>query len=383
LRFRRFIHRERREVGFASSKLRKKRMAAADLTSTARNAERGPFHDIVVIGASAGGLEGLRGLVAELPRDFPAAIFIVWHISPDSPGVLPEILSRSGELPAFNASHKEPILPGRIYVAPPDFHLVVENGYVCTTRGPRENRFRPAVDPLFRSAAAVYGPRVVGVILSGGLDDGTAGLWAVKQRGGVAVVQHPEDALVPSMPQSALNSVPVDYCVPLSEMASLLVKLANTPVSSSVREEGTATMSDALEVEVSIARDDNAIESGALELGELSPFACPECHGMLRELKEGDRLRYRCYTGHAYSAQSLLSEATQAIEDYLWIAIRGIEESVLLLRHLAHHMLDQGHTDEAAAFLKKAEEAHRRSSLVRQAALQHEKLPNSPEPPDI
>lgn len=335
-----------------------------------------PTHDIIVIGASAGGLEALRALVEELPHDFPAAILVVWHISPDSPGILPDILSRAGELPAINATNLEAIVPDRIYIAPPDHHLLVEKGFLRITKGPRENHFRPSADPLFRAAAAVYGPRVVGVILSGGLDDGTAGLWAVKQQGGIAVVQHPHDTLVSSMPQNALDHVPVDYCVPLSELAALLVRLATTPVP----EEGAVAMSNALEIEVGIAREDNAIDSGVLELGEMSPFACPECHGMLRELKEGDRVRYRCYTGHAYSAQSLLSKATEAIEDYLWIAIQGIEESALLLRHLAHHLMDSGRQEEAEAYLAEAEEAHRRSFLVRQAAQQHEKLPHDADP---
>ncbi len=156
--------------------------------------------NIIVIGASAGGFEALKKLVAGLPTDFSASIFVVWHMSPDVRGVLPQVLNRSKTVFAANAADGEAIEPNRIYVAPPDRHLLVERGIVRVKRGPKENRFRPAVDPLFRSAAYAYGTRVIGVVLSGALDDGTAGLWTIKQRGGLAVVQDPFDAEVPSMP---------------------------------------------------------------------------------------------------------------------------------------------------------------------------------------
>lgn len=189
-----------------------------------------PGKEIVVVGASAGGLEAMKELVGKLPRNFPASVFIVWHTAPDAPGVLPKILAAAGgELPVANARNCEQIQPGRIYVAPPDHHLLIERGFVLLSRGPKENRFRPAVDPLFRSAAQAYGPRVAGVILSGGLDDGTAGLLAVKQQGGTAIVQDPAEALYPSMPQSAMKHVAVDYCLPAAAIASLLVRLTSTP----------------------------------------------------------------------------------------------------------------------------------------------------------
>src|SRR3712207_6221044 len=180
--------------------------------------------DIIVIGTSSGGIEALKELVSALPRDLKAAVFVVLHVAPYSLGILPEILSREGTLPAANAADWEQIEPGRIYVAPPDHHLLLDAaGYVRVTRGPRENRFRPAVDTLFRSAAHAFGPRVVGVILTGWLDDGTAGLWAVKERGGTAVVQHPEEAFAPAMPLNAIKHVEVDHIVPLREIAPLLL----------------------------------------------------------------------------------------------------------------------------------------------------------------
>lgn len=322
-----------------------------------------PNKDIVVIGTSMGGIEALKVLVSSLPPDFRAATFIVLHTSPESPGVLPGILNRAGPLPASNATDLEPVVPGRIYVAPPDRHLLVERDLMRITHGPKENRFRPAIDPLFRSAAQAYGPRVIGVILTGLLDDGAAGLWAVKQRGGTAVVQDPRDALAPSMPRSALSHVEVDYCVPLTEIASLLSYLTSTPAEA----EGEYPVPEEMKIEVSIAEEDNALEAGVLKMGSPSIFTCPECHGALLEISEGDRSRFRCHTGHAFSHESLLAELNGRIEDTLWIAIRTIQESALLMQHLAEHLNAQRHNEAAAVLASAACEAKQRADLVRQA----------------
>lgn len=328
--------------------------------------------EIVVIGASAGGIEALRTLAAGLPKDFPASVFVVLHTSPHAPGLLGDILNRAGTLPAANAVDGERIQPGRIYVAPPDFHLLVEPGVVRVTRGPKENRFRPAVDPLFRSAAQVYGPRVVGVILTGGLDDGTSGLWAIKQLGGTAIVQDPHDALIPSMPLSAMNQVKVDYCLPATEIAPLLARLTIAPAE----EEGAYGMPDEMNIEIKIAKEDRPLDSGIRKLGAPSIFTCPDCHGTLLQLEEGGRVRFRCHTGHAFSANSLLAEITEGIENSLWSTIRSIDEGVMLMRHMAEHIRAAGNGDPATAeqFLKKAEEADRRSNVVRQAVFEHENL---------
>jgi Chemotaxis response regulator containing a CheY-like receiver domain and a methylesterase domain len=187
-------------------------------------------HDIIVIGASMGGIETLSNLVAQFPEDLPAAIFIVVHIAPNGPGVLAQILDRTGPLTAKLAENGESIRHGRIYVAPPDHHLLVKQGFIRVTRGPRENRSRPAIDPLFRSAAVAYGSRVIGVILTGFQNDGTAGLITIKRCGGVAVVQEPKDALALDMPQSALDSVEVDHCLAVSGMGAVLDRLAREPV---------------------------------------------------------------------------------------------------------------------------------------------------------
>ena len=228
--------------------------------------------DIVVVGASAGGIEALRVLVGRLPADLPASLFVVVHTSPEAPSMLADILDRSGKLPALTPNDGEHIRRGTIYVAPPDRHLLVEPNVMRVTRGPKENRFRPAIDPLFRSAAQTYGPRVVGVILTGYLDDGTAGLWTVKQLGGTAIVQDPADALVPFMPLNAITHVKVDYSLPLEEIAPLLVRLT----TEAAEEEGAFQVPKEVEIEVNIAKEQKAIDAGVLQLGGPSNYACPE-----------------------------------------------------------------------------------------------------------
>jgi two-component system chemotaxis response regulator CheB len=328
--------------------------------------------NIIVIGASAGGFEALKSLADDLPKDLQASIFIVWHMSPDVRGVLPQVLNRAGTINAAHAYDNEPIKPNRIYVAPPDYHLLVERGRVRVTRGPKENRFRPAVDPLFRSAAYAYGSRVIGVILSGALDDGTSGLWTIKHRGGVAIVQDPSDAEVPSMPESALREVKVDYRVPVAEMADLLNRLSKEEVT----ENAEVIMEDdeKTKIEIRIAAEESAFESGFMKFGNFTPYTCPECHGVLSALKEGDRTRFRCHTGHAYSADSLLTTVTENIEDSLYDAIRGVEESIMLLNHIGDHYAEENQPKLAALYFKKAKEAEARVQLVRQTVLSHEQL---------
>ena len=328
-----------------------------------------PGRDIVVVGASAGGVEALRALVGGLPADFPGSVFVVMHTAPDSPGVLAQILDRSGPLPAANATNREVIRRGHVYVAPPDVHMLVEPGHVRLTHGPKENRFRPAIDPLFRSAAQVFGPRVVGVVLTGGLDDGTSGLLAIKRLGGVAVVQDPEEAFMPSMPLSALAQVEVDYTLKVAEMPPVLARLTSTTVA----EQGGYEVPEEVEIEVKIAMENNALESGVGKLGSPSIFTCPECHGTLLQLKENGRARFRCHTGHAFSADSLLSQLTESVEETLWSAIRSIDESAMLMRHMAEHV-SESDGGPSERFLEKARDAERRSALVRRAVFDHEHL---------
>lgn len=324
-----------------------------------------PTEQIICIGASAGGIEALRTLVAGLPADFGAPVVVVLHTSPDSPGILGSILNRAGALPAATVVDGERIQPGRIYVAPADYHLLVEPGIVRLTRGPKENRFRPAIDPLFRSAASVYGPVAVGVILSGSLDDGTAGLRAIKQLGGTAIVQDPEEALFSSMPRSALEHVSVDYCLPVAEIARVLTQLASArAVDEEVRE-----MPHEIDIENRIAGEEDAIEVGVTKLGDPSSYACPECHGVLLQLKDENPLRFRCHTGHAYSARSLLAEITDKMEETLWSAIRSFEEGALLMRLMAGHSRGSAKEEAPEDLLLRARETKRRAELLKQAAM--------------
>jgi two-component system chemotaxis response regulator CheB len=316
---------------------------------------------LVVIGTSAGGIEALRELVSKLPADFPAAIGVVLHTSPQSPGILHDILTRSGPLPAISPNDGEQLKGGRIYVAPPDFHMLIEPGRLRIAKGPKENRFRPAIDPFFRSAAQVYGPNAIGVVLTGNLDDGAAGLWAVKQLGGVTIVQDPFDALYPGMPQSALAYVNADYVLPLSEIPALLVRLTAQPVRAAEFE-----VPDPMEVEVKIAKQEDPLKAGVQQLGQPSSFACPECHGVLLQLKEGSRIRFRCHTGHAYSAESLLADIRDQIEVQLWNAIRAMQEGDLMMRAMAAHVDAVHDSPESETLLERAEELQRQADTLRQ-----------------
>ena len=313
--------------------------------------------NIVVIGCSVGGVEALQQLMLRLPKDFPASVFVVLHLAPQSTSVLPEILRRAGPLPAVHPRDGEPIRTGRIYIAPPDNHLVLEDGHVRLTRGPKENRHRPAVDPLFRSAARWYGPRAIGVVLTGSLDDGTAGLLAIKKSGGVAIVQDPQEAVAPSMPQSALDIVSVDYVATIEEISQLLQQLVIVEVSSN-----GAGQAHVLKKETEFAElDMHAIEDENRP-GVPSPFGCPECGGVLWELKEKEMLRFRCRVGHAYTADSLTVEQSVGVEGALWAAMRALEEGASLARRMAekaargnHPHLEGRYRDRAQAKKDQAE----------------------------
>ena len=327
--------------------------------------------DLVVIGASDGGVEALRKLVHELPADLAATIMVVLHTGPSSPNVLDRVLERAGPLRASIAEDGEAPRRGHIYVAPADRHLLLDEAErLRLTRGPKENRFRPAIDALFRSAAYAFGPRVVGVILSGWLDDGTAGLWAIKDRGGTAIVQDPSEALAPAMPTSARSNVAVDHCVPVAQIGAILARLSATPAT----EKGARRVSKLMSTEVAIAREDNALETGILDMGEPSLFACPECHGVLLSLKEGSNLRFRCHTGHAYSLETLLADFNDKNEEALWSAVRALEETIMLLRRMADNVHAHGHEAAAEVFRDRAAAAQARAHLLRDAILQNEKV---------
>ena len=226
---------------------------------------------VVVLGGSSGSLEIVRRIASQLPAGLPAAVCVVLHTAPESPGVVPSIIGNTTALPTSSAETGMRLDNGHIYVAPPDHHLVIEPGRLRITRGPKENCFRPAIDPLFRSAGQVYGPAAIGVILSGDLDDGTTGLWALRQMGGVAIVQDPAEALFPSMPSSALRHVTADHVVASARIAPLLERLLEAPADESRR----IAVPEPLEVEMKIANEENPADAGLRQATAPSPVCLP------------------------------------------------------------------------------------------------------------
>lgn len=314
-------------------------------------------HDVVVIGASAGGVEALREIVRQLPADFPAAVLAVVHFPADGTSMLPLILARRGRLPAVHAEDEGEIVPGTIYVAPPDRHLMVEEGRLCLSRGPRENGHRPAVDPLFRSVALEFGPRVIAVVLSGNLDDGTAGLAAVRRHGGITVVQDPADALYPGMPSAAVEAEVADHVVPLAAIPALLVTLVNTPAQ------------EAPAVDDSFDRYENAItamrRTPAHEPpGDPAGLVCPECHGSLFEIRDGEMVRYRCRVGHTYGSETLLQHQTQQVEEAMWTALQVLNERASLSRRTAERLEERGNVLVAQRFRESASESDRLAAVL-------------------
>lgn len=327
-----------------------------------------PARDIIVIGGSAGALEVLTTIVARLPYDLAAAIFVVLHVSPTRESLLPTLITRAGRMEAINPDDGSHMEPGRIYVAPPDRHLILENRHINIVHGPKENRSRPAIDPLFRSAAVQYGPRVIGVVLSGSLDDGTAGLRAIKRSGGLTIVQDPADATYPAMPESAILNNSVDYIAPAAEIAALLRQF----VGQEVDEEGSAETVSDLKKEVQLIQQefapDKMIET-IDQLGRLSMFTCPDCHGSLWEMKDNELLRYRCHVGHAFSVDSLDAEQSEKLEAALWSALRALEERGALNRRLAKQARDRESNSMAERFQQRAEEADEHVTSIRQMLL--------------
>ncbi len=288
-----------------------------------------------MIGGSTGSIEALGHLLGSLPADLPAAIFVVVHTTAQGPGLLPKVLSRAGTMPAIHPQDGERLRPGQIYVAPPDHHLLLgRSDIIHVRRGPRENGARPAIDPLFRTAASAgYGPRMIAVVLSGYLDDGAAGLYAVRKRGGVAIVQDPNDALAGDMPVHALEYAGADYILEAGQIGTKLAELVSEPgkVVTMKKKRGARPAS----------RDEAEAPPNAFAAhsdegdGNPSVFACPECHGVLWEIKEGGSVRYRCRTGHGYSETTLDEELSKAAESALWAAMRALEEKASMTRRMA------------------------------------------------
>lgn len=333
---------------------------------------RTTHRDIIVIGASAGGLSALVDLVRGLPRDLPAAVFVVVHTSPDNPSVLPQILARAGALSASLAVDGAPILRGHIHVAPPDHHLVLKRSHVRVGRGPKENGFRPAVDPLFRTAAHVHGPRAIGVVLSGGLNDGTHGLAMIGNHGGIAFVQDPHEALVPSMPLSALQSVEVHHVLRASELGPALARRVCEPIPFVPYGEETV---DIAEHGDSLARH--------VPTGAPSQYTCPECGGALWEAVPDDTrmLRFRCHVGHGYTAESLGVSQRQNLDNALWTALRALEEHASLYRRMVTRTEHAGMSDLARRYQSQVDHTERQAATIREALAQHHAPPPEEQPP--
>jgi two-component system chemotaxis response regulator CheB len=344
-----------------------------------------------VIGGSAGSIQTLETIIANLPANFPASIFVVVHMPADYPSMLPSVLSRVGRLPAANPTDLEEIRHGQIYVARPDHHLLIQDGTVRVQRGPRENRHRPAIDPLFRSAAREYGPRVIGLVLSGLQDDGSAGLYAIKRRGGIAIVQDPRDSLWNDMPRHALSYASPQYVLRTHEIPANLAQLVQAGEPEMVKK-------NPKHKKVNGKNHKNQLSSEGLDRpgvnlevaypseGEGTPsvFACPECHGVLWEFKDNEMVHFRCRVGHSYGAESLTTELSAASEAALWAAVRALEEKAAMQRRVAgerkdpvsNRLLDQSSADDTNARLI------RDMIFRRDAELEPESSPSTPGDPD-
>ena len=321
-----------------------------------------PRRDIVVVGASAGGVEALIELARGLPPELPAAVLVVLHLPAAARSALPEILSRAGPLPAAHPVDGEAIRPGRIYVAPPNRHLLVEPGRLRLGDGPRENRVRPSADVLFRSAARAYGPRVVGVVLSGTDGDGTLGLEAIKLRGGTAVAQDPAEAAFPSMPSTAIERAGVDHVAAMVHIPHLLARLVGGQPGAGGEE---ATMSPDDEAEMQRSLDANVPVTDQKRDGTASGLTCPDCHGSIWELAEGHLVGFECRVGHRYNPEAFLGAQAARVEDALWTAVNVLQERAATLRQFAARFSSGGgqlaaeyeawakDTDEQAAVIRR------------------------------
>jgi two-component system chemotaxis response regulator CheB len=307
--------------------------------------------DLIVVGASLGGFEAFKKFLRGLTPDIDAAILFAMHVSPSSPGYLAELFQ--GETswrvqPARDGARPE---PGHVYIAVPDHHLMLEADRMRLTRGPRESRARPAVDVLFRSAAHHHGRKVIGIVLTGMLDDGTAGLWAIKDRGGIAIVQDPNEAEQDSMPCNALKHVEVDFILPVHSMPERLRSLTREPLAAA---EPARMTRPRMKTEIEIARDGHALDHGVLSLGETSPYTCPDCHGSMVRIEEGPIKRFRCHTGHAYSELTLAEGSSDTIKKTMWAALAQLEEHYLFLQSLVKERA--AGDDEAAHYQRRAQE---------------------------
>lgn len=318
--------------------------------------------DIFVIGASAGGVGALTTLCAAIPADFPASLFIALHLSPSSRSVLPQLLDRVCALPVLAPVDEQPFEPGHVYVASPDHHLLLREGRVLLRRGPQENRTRPAINALFRSAALAYGSRVVGVVLTGLLDDGTEGLIAITAGGGTSVVQSPDDAEWPAMPRNALNRDHVKHVVPLADMAALLSRLATEEAGP------TIPLPEEYRIEDLIAAREFAVTDTDLQTpGHASPISCPDCGGVLNQIGEGEEPRFRCQVGHAFTPLGLADAQNAELERALGVAVRTHRDRIRLFTQMLDSARARGLSHAADRWEKAQAESEEMLSVLERA----------------
>jgi two-component system chemotaxis response regulator CheB len=310
---------------------------------------------VVVIGASAGGVEALMNVVSALPRDLDAPVFVCLHISAGARSALPQILSRLNSLPAAYPADGQRIQPGRIYVAPPDHHMLLRDGKIELSKGPKENAARPAIDPLFRTAAVSYGERAVGVLLSGTLDDGSYGLKSIHRAGGKVIVQDPEDAMFPDMPNAAIRLLTPDFTAASADIGAIITELVLSPNGKHI---GAVSKADVEESNIAELR---GTPTSTIELGQPSMFGCPLCSGVLWELKHDGDPRYRCRVGHSYTADALLESQVSVIEGALWSAVRALQERADLLTRISRRMAG---TSSQGRFEHSAQEASAQAQSI-------------------
>jgi two-component system chemotaxis response regulator CheB len=327
---------------------------------------------IVVMGGSTGSINALKVILSGLPGDFPAAVLIVSHVG-SRESILPILFESCSALPVLQASQGAPIVPGEVLVAPSDLHLLVADDegrpYARLLHGPKENHCRPAIDPLFRSAAMVYGANAIAVLLTGFLDDGTVGIQAIKAYGGIAVVQDPRDAEAPEMPASALSNARIDFVMNVNQIASKLVELAGSRTTPSDTSTDTvpapAVAQERVALEVRMMEEDRSMDE-LDRIGTLVPLTCPECAGTLWELRDTRPVRYRCHTGHAFTAKVLESLQTHGVEDALWAAVRALREQERLFQQLHDKARERGQDEAGNEHQAKAEQARQQSQVLRE-----------------
>lgn len=320
--------------------------------------ERNGRRDLVVVGGSAGAIQALRTMLGGLPAHYQGTILIVVHTAADSPAMLDTILSKVTSLPCRYATDGEYLESGRIYLARPDRHLTVEDNRVRVAFGPKQNWHRPAINPLFVSAAQAHGRRVCGIVLSGMLDDGTIGLMAIQEAGGVAIVQSPQDALFPAMPQNALQFLEADYIAPVAEIPDILMALAQQPGDERRAPTPTALDEEGAEEEIEMA-------SGMHSEQERKIPTCPECGGVLAEERTANALHYSCFLGHGYTPDVLWNDQITRVEQALWLALRIMEESVALGHRLAAEARREGNADRLVELSGRLEKLERDAGRVR------------------